>query len=397
MIFNFLGPSNPLNPVNVDVERSINLYPELTAPGSPKTPLSLRNTPGRHVATVVNAYSIDVLFTDGSATPSLNAAPSGRCFGIAGTVFFEVVAVAGVYSTIVWGTVALSFLPGQQTSIASNGDGGHQLLIVSGGNGYIFNLQTNAFGLISDADFPNGSAAQGVFLDGYFIVLNYTNSSFQLSALNDGTSWNALDIAQRSDASDRLTALAVFRNELWLIGSLTTEVWYDSGDNLFPFTRVQGSLMQIGCVYPFTIQVLDNALWFLGQEHSQGQPVVYRATSYSPAVVSTIAVANAVAQTTSTAHGVMRAWTYEDSGHAFYVLRLPYQDGALSTTTWVYDQSTQLWHERGVYDFDAENDDFAPDPVKCHVFQFGVHLVGDHDTPTIWTMDNSFYSDEIVA
>lgn len=386
-----LGPSNPLIPTQADLERIINRFPEVTAPGTPKVGLTGRLIPGRHVATVVSgANSVDVLFDDGSASPGLTTSAEGRCFFVAESVFGELVDVSGTISQIIWGSVAPSTLPGQQTSIASNGDGGHQLFIVSGGNGYIFNLVTSAFGLIADADFPQGNAGIGVFLDGYFIVLNYTDSSFQLSALNDGTSWDALDVAQRSDASDRMTSIAVFRNDLWLFGSQTYEVWTDTGAANFPFERIQGSLQQYGVIDVNTIQIFDNALWFVGQQHASGQPDAFMARGYEPTKVSTQALSNILSAVDRTA-GQVRAWTYTDKGHAFYVIRMP------EGTTWAYDLTSQLWHERGIAVEDGEPDEYDPDPIRSHVFQFNQHLVGDSTTGTIWQMSSEFLDDEVAV
>lgn len=391
MRFNFLAGSNPLQPPNVDISRSINCFPEITQPTGKANP-SLLSVPGRHVATVIAATTTGTLFTDGSASPGVYITNIGRVFGVSGTVFYEVVSIGGMIASTTWGTVAASTAPGQQTTICSNGDSGHQLFIVSGGFGYIFNLQTNAFTTISGVTtgFPAGSAGCGVFLDDYFIVLDYTNSTFQLSGLADGLTWDPLDVAQRSDASDRLTSLYVYRNELWLFGSLTTEVWYDSGAAGFPFQRVQGSLMQIGTVWPWSIQVLDNAISFVGQEHSQGPSIVYRANSYSPARISTHAVENAIAAT-DTSVDVIGAWTYAEKGHEFYVVRLP------TGTSWAYDEASQLWHERGIHTVGGAVDAFDPDPVWCHVYGLGMHLVGDRATGTIWQMSSAFLSNQVAA
>lgn len=388
MRFNFLAGSNPLQPPNADISRSINCFPENTQPTGKVNP-TLLSIPGRHVATIISASTIGTLFTDGSASPGVYITAIGRLFGVGGTVFFELVNIGGMVSSVTWGTVAASSAPGQQTTICSNGDSGHQLFIVSGGYGYIFDLLTNAFTQIA-SNFPQGSAGCGVFLDDYFIVLNYSDSTFQISALADGLTWDSLDIAQRSDASDRLTSLYVYRNELWLFGSLSTEVWYDSGNAGFPFQRVQGSLMQIGTVWPWTICVLDNALWFVGQEHSQGQAIVYKANSYSPTRVSTHAVENAIA-TTDTSVDVIGAWTYTEKGHSFYVMRLP------TGTSWAYDEATQVWHERGIHTVAGAVDAFDPDPVWCHVYGLGMHLVGDRATGTIWQMSSSFLGNTVAA
>lgn len=383
MKFNFLGPSNPLDPINADVERTINLYPELTGPGSPKARLTLRATPGRAVLTVIpNATSVPLLYANG-ADPT-----SGRCFGIAGPIFYELTQNAGMWAATIWGTVATPTNSQQQTTICTNGQGGHQLFIVTGGCGYIFNLQTNSFSQITDTNFPTGTCLMGDYMGSFFVALNGSNSSIILSNQEDGTAWQALLVAQRQNSPDNALAIKVFRNELWWFGPLTTEVWYNSGAANFPFTAVQGGLMQIGISDPRTIKELDNALWFAGHETTQGRDLVYQATTYSPTRVSTHAVEDAI-NTALASGGLTFGVTYEEDGHSFYGLRLPVN------SSWYYDQASQLWHERGIYN--SGTDDFDPDPVISHTFFAGTHLVGDAATGTVWQASLDQYQDEVVV
>ena len=383
MKFNFLGPSNPLLPVNVDVERTVNFYIENTGPGTPKASPTLLYTPGRHYAGSVTGEAVRTLMACGVTSTG------GRVFGLSTNTFFEITPGAPDMITVTeWGTVAENTAAGQQSTLCTNGFAGDQVFIVSGGQGYIFTLSTNTFAVIGDTDFPIGNAGCGVFLDGYFIVLNLDNSSFQLSALEDGTTWDPLDVAQRSDTPDSIVTMVVFRNELWLMGHLATEVWYDSGFALFPFQPVQGALIQIGVTYPRTVCVLDNALWFTGIERSQGSLRVWRAVNYTPVEVSTQAVTNAIGATDFNVDQ-LRAWTYAEGMHSFYGLRLP------TNASWFYDQATGLWHERGVYN--ADTDDFDPDYVECHVQTSGLNLCGDSTHGVIWNQSLRFLDDECLV
>lgn len=383
LTFKFIGPSNPTDPINADVERTVNKIPEYPMGPGAASALTLRQMPGLvYVATIPTASSVPLLWANGSDPGT------GRCFGISGTQFYELTQSGTTFLVTVRGTVLASNGTTQQTTISTNGQGGNQLFIVSGGYGYTFDLVTNAFAQITDADFPNGTALMGEYFGGYFVVVNGANSSIQLSALNDGTTWDALDVAQRQNSPDPLTACKTFHNELWLFGPLTTEVWYNSGAATFPLQPIQGGLMQVGVTYPETIQEISNTLMFCGHERTQGRDLVYQATGYAPQIISTPAVANRLNAQLPTA-GNTRAWTYQEDSHSFYAVRTQ------ASATYVYDLATQLWHERGVYN--AVTEDYDPYPVISHVFFANTHLVGDASTGTIWQQSLSAYYDEIVG
>ncbi|MFE1676613.1 hypothetical protein ACFMJE_18460, partial [Acinetobacter baumannii] len=67
--------------------------------------------------------------------------------------------------------------------------------------------------------------------------------------------------------------------------------------------------------------------------------IVYRAVGYTGKRISTHAIEYAI-QSYSTITDAI-AFTYQQEGHSFYVLTFPTAD-----KTWVFDVSTELWHER---------------------------------------------------
>src|SRR3954469_25247114 len=73
------------------------------------------------------------------------------------------------------------------TGKVSMAENGTQIVIVDGTNGYVYNMSTNAFAQIVDADFPNG-AFTVAWLDSYFIV-EATGGLFYISDPNNGLSW----------------------------------------------------------------------------------------------------------------------------------------------------------------------------------------------------------------
>jgi hypothetical protein len=78
------------------------------------------------------------------------------------------------------------------------------------------------------------------------------------------------------------------------------------------------------------------------------------------------------------------AYTYQQEGHSFYVLIFP-----TANATWVYDVSTQMWHERAGF----VNGAFTRHRSNCQCNFEGNTVVGDFETGNIYTFDLDIYAD----
>jgi hypothetical protein len=263
-------------------------------------------------------------------------------------------------------------------SIADNGT---QIFLACNPDGFIYNEVTNVFAKITDPDFP-GAVTVG-YLDGYFVFNEPNSQKVWVTELLDGTSVDPLDFASAEGSPDGLVAINVDHREAWLFGTDSIEVWYDAGLADFPLTRIQGAFNEIGCVAAFSIAKLDNALFWLGTD-ARGQGIVYRANGYTGVRVSTHAIEYAIAQYGNLSDAV--AYTYQQEGHAFYVLTFPTGDA-----TWVYDVSTQAWHERAGWN--TALGEFTRHRSNCQCNFGGNTVVGDYENGNIYTLDLEVYSD----
>ena len=319
----FCGATYTAPSTNVDVEKCMNFYPELhDVPGAtPKSRLSLMYTPGLLLFANIGAGPIRAIFYQ-----------DGRLFVVSGAELYEVSAAA---TGTLLGSVEASTQP---ASISSNGGGGNQLFIVSGSKGYTYILSTGDFAVIADVDFPT-SAVMGGFSDGYSLVLRRGTTQFYFSALNNSISWDALDVAQKSQSSDNIRALIVDHKEVWLLGSKTTEVWYNNGNADNPFTPIQGVLIEHGIGPIWSWAKINNTIAWIGQD-AEGYGVGWLAQGYVPTRFTTHAVEYAWKQYGTIEDAI--AWAYQENGHSFYVVYFP-----TAQATWAYDFATQMWHERG--------------------------------------------------
>jgi hypothetical protein len=169
--------------------------------------------------------------------------------------------------------------------------------------------------------------------------------------------------------------------QLWVFGTDSVEVWYNAGSADFPLERIQGAFNEIGCVSAYSIAKLDNGLFWLGTD-ARGQGIVYRANGYTGTRVSTHAIEYAIAQYGNISDAI--AYTYQQEGHAFYVLTFP-----SGNATWVYDVSTQAWHERA--GFDAGQ--FMRHRSNCQCNFEGNIIVGDFENGNLYRFDLDVYAD----
>ncbi|MCE5247961.1 hypothetical protein LLG88_13700 [bacterium] len=270
-------------------------------------------------------------------------------------------------------------------TISSNGTAGYQVLTTSGGRGYRFDLRHNRFAQITDPDLPR-PLTMAAFVDGYFVGLRGNTRQFKISSLENGTSWDGLDLGEVSTSSDNLRAMVVLQRQLWLMGSKNTTVWYNNGASNFPFAPYGGAQIEHGILAPWSAVVLDNTIYYIGQDaHGRGQ--VWRMNGYTPVVVSTHAVQHQLGKSARLAEAV--AWAMEYEKHLWYALYVPDLP-----TTWLFDVSTNAWMEWGVWDPDRAN--WRPFPARCHTCFNGQHLVGDPSTGAIYAVDLEVAEDTLV-
>jgi hypothetical protein len=358
----FLGGSYTPQSILSDAERLVNWYPEKAESPNSKTPGALYPTPG------FSKWCTTGTGIGGRALATMN----GRTLGVMGNTIGEVFA-AQTFSN--YGTVNQD---ANLAQIAFNGPIGNQALIVSGGSANTLNLTTNVVTPVGSP--PWTLSTMCGMLDGYGIIFDTTTGRIWVSHVNDMTLWDPTQFAARSAAPDTWKAMVVNPPDIWLIGSLSGDVWYDAGSFPFPFAPRQGINFKYGIIAPFSLVATGYAQLWLSQS-LDGSGIVVRTRGYAPQRVSTYAVETAIANYASTstiadAEGLV----YQDQGHTFYVLQFP-----TANATWVYDLELNEWHERGYWDTAAmQYDAWKP---RVHTFAFGTtHLTADRGTNTISQM-----------
>lgn len=353
-----------------DAEDTVNLYVErLPSQGlsavaaSQSAPASaLLGTPGYRPWSVV-----------GDANTRALIFAAGRFFGLVGQGFYEwdINAVATKR-----GTVAIDANPGQ---FAYNGQVGGQIGVCSGGNIYSYDLATN----VLTATDRVGGYTHLSYAAGYGLAFNHGSGRTYLSALEDFTTWDNGTFYTRSLFADPQRAQFVDENNLvWIIGSDTFEVRYNSGSGTQPFIPLSGLVGLIGIAAPFAyaLSAVGNA-WIANNPQGTGQLVM--TSGSAPSSVSSFAVSTATAAYLRGA-GIADAelLMYEQEKHTFACIAYP-----AAVKSWAYDIEGQSWARRGRWNPQrADYDLWSP---RCHCMAFGKHMVGDRQTGIIAEMDTT--------
>lgn len=273
------------------------------------------------------------------STSATNIAPgraldvfNGRAFAVIGSEFIEL--TTGGTRTL-RGTVVIG---ADLASLSYNGSGGHQIVITSGTRAYCYDTISHAF---AEIVLP-GLANVAVMLAGYTIVLDRVASTIYQSSILDSLTFDALDSATRIIAGNPWRQAAVLGNELFLLGEMTSEVWYVADTYPFALAPHPSGEIPMGIAANWSVAKVGASLLWLAQSESQ-RAIVVQASGFQPQVVSDFAIQAAIGSYSRIDDAI--GWGFDDdAGHSFYALEFP-----SASTTWVYDLSTGRWHERRLW------------------------------------------------
>mgnify|MGYP003574988661 CR=1 FL=1 len=356
--FPFIGAAYEARSVNFDAQRCVNLYPEPSGSGTSKSVAALIGTPGMRLYSNSTAY--------GKAARGL--------YKFTDTVSIRVVGGVVSKNTLPATEVVIGAIVERDTPVAMADNGTTVMLVTGYGEGYFIDPVAGTVTQITSPDFV-GATGVG-FVAGRFVWNKLGTGQFQYTEPYD-TAINPLNFYTAESSPDALLNLVVNHSEVWLFGSDSVETWVLSGDNTDPFVRIQGAQMETGIDAARSLAKMDNTLFWLGGD-SRGRGIVLKAAGYSQAArVSTHAIEYAIGKYGDTSDAI--AFTYQQEGHTFYVLSFP-----TASKTWVYDASTNLWHERAHLTASGE---FQRIRACCQMAWDNKVLVGDYVSGGMYEYD----------
>jgi len=298
--------------IPISAQQIINWFPE-QEPRDAAAPVVLLPTPGVRLFTTLPTGPLRGRHVLG-----------GSLYCVAGGALYEV-DVAGTVTS-------RGAIPG--SGPVDIDDNGAQMGIVIPETGQLFYYTpaTTTLAQVTAAAFEG--AVSIACLGGYTICVRPDSNVYAWSAVGDMSAWDALDFSSAEAASDNIVRGKRVNEQLWLFGERTIEVWTQTSSPDAPFQRLNGAFIERGTSARFSYATRLSVPYWLGDDR-----VVYRGDGTTPTRISTHAIEQAIAGYASVADA--RAWIYEQEGHVFYCLTFP-----SGGDTWVYDATTQAWHER---------------------------------------------------
>ena len=217
----------------------------------------------------------------------------------------------------------------------SSADNGTQLMIIAEGEGYIWD--GTDFSQITDPDFKaSGTPEHVVFIDSFFLVTT-DNKKIIRSDPNNGLAYNALLFGSAESDPDPIKSAIVYKNQAYIAGSETMEVFANTGGSGFNFSRT-GFFIDKGVSAPYTmIKSSDSFMWIGAGENES--PAIWKLTGNELVKISNTAIDNVLSRMSEAEITAAHAWSYSDSG-AFFT------GFTFSSRTFVFDSINDKWHER---------------------------------------------------
>jgi len=241
-----------------------------------------------------------------------------------------VVSGAGLYRDNGTGSATLlGTIPGgDRVSIAGDGT---NVAVCAEGVVYVWDGATLT---VATTPFP---FEQIEYLSTYFVGIS--DGQVYVSDSLDPSTWNALDFLSAEASPDDIVGIIVEKGELFCGGHDTIQAFYVS-DSDVPLDRLPNGIAEIGLLAKHGFAKIDNSIFFPATDFT-----VRRLDGYLPVPISTPAISQAIEDLSAAEKADLSGTTWTEGGHNFYALRS-------ARWTYVYDASTQLWHQRKSHGLD---------------------------------------------
>lgn len=220
----------------------------------------------------------------------------------------------------------------------------------------------------------------------HFFIAGFADSGiFQLSSIDDGTTWDALDFASAESDPDNLVRCIADHGEIVLCGTNTIEFWGNTGALDFPYANQRGSTLEYGLAAPLSLVKYNDSLAGL-MKNKMGQVQVMMLQGHALRKISTVDVDFIINEYSSVADAT--AFSYMLAGHPMYEINFP-----TAAKSWLYDMSSNLWTElesgltggRHIAEIciDYLNNPRITDYMNGNIYTMDVNVFTDNGTPIV--------------
>ena len=217
----------------------------------------------------------------------------------------------------------------------------------------------------------------GCFIDGKFVFNDPNTNQWWSTESNSAITVDILDTEFTVSKSDNLKTTFNHDQLLLLVGEDTIEVWPTASSGNPPFSK--SVTIPIGTIAKNSCASLLSGMCFLGTDKQ-----VYQLNGYTPISISNNSQSDIryfLENATQAQIEKAFAFSYKQNGGEYYWLTIP------EVGTFVYDQSTALWHQR------SSGTQEGVHKANCYVKAWGNHYLGTSDGKLV-QLDLDTYTEE---
>lgn len=229
---------------------------------------------------------------------------------------------------------------------------------------------------VSDVDAPNATSL--VVLSQRLVASEEGADTYYWSDTLDGTDWEALGFATAEQKPDVIRRLVRLAGQIVALGATSIEVLRATGDSSLPFANITGQSIDEtnGILSNFSYAVRGDKLFLIG-----GNLTAYIMQGFSLAPLprngemedDMIALTDAERQSVT-------CMAYQYGSNEFFKVRIPNKPAYVLNTT------TGFWHREQTWELET----YAP---RYHVSAYGYDVQADDDSASIYTLDNTLFTD----
>lgn len=339
-----------------NIERLVNAYVEQAPTGKETAPIY--GTPGLIIHTTCGVGPIRGMLED-----------AGTVYLVSGDELYSIDSAGN--STL----LGSGFANPVSMDVGTDADG-ISVVIEAGGSIWAWDGTT----LAQNAD-PDALPASGVVAaDSGFVFGAADSQELFRSATNDPLAYDALDFAAAEWKPDFIVTPFEQGGTLYAFGKRTLQAFYYDGGPAFPYQAYRDLKIDVGLAGKNAVTATNETIFFLAHDGSIRRLDGGTATPIQTPAIHRIIMgdaANGLAGWSDLSLTVASAHVWQ--GHLFIVFRNP--EGCV-----VFDQTTQLWHERASYGLDS---------WRCahHADAWGLVLYGDTENGNIYRLAADAYDE----
>jgi len=285
-------------------------------------------------------------------------------------------------------------IPGSgRVSLANNGQ--FLVIVIPGLSAFAYDNVANTLTQITDVNFRIADSV--VLKDGFFTFSASDGSVVFVSSLNDPFTYDGTEFAAANINPDRIVALHVNHNELFVGGLETIEIFQSTGAaSGFPFQRIPGANIQKGLHTKFGTVEFNNTFAFIGGGFNEETAIWQISGSSSASKLSTDAIDNEIQKFTRDEIANSFSMTYSERGQ--FLALFTFESTRIPSRTFVYNATASgrigqaVWFE---FQTGVNDGRFR---VQSIVSAYGKLLVGDDRSGLIGELDHdtlTYYGDPI--